>query len=265
MSGWEEELALKRRRMVEEQVRRRGVRDSTVLGALERVPRHLFVPEEVLDLSYEDRPLPIGKEQTISQPYIVGTMTEALELGPDDRVLEIGLGSGYQAAVLSELARDVYTVEIVPELARRSMRLLTELGYGNVHVRIGDGRLGWPEEAPFDAILATAAPLEVPPALLEQLAPGGRMVIPIGQDVQDLRRMRKPVEGGPPVVESLMPVRFVPMTGRDAAEGLAAPPPHRAGSGEGETIAPPEPEPRPRPGTTPDPDAPSESGTPSEP
>jgi protein-L-isoaspartate(D-aspartate) O-methyltransferase len=212
MPGWEEELALKRRRMVEDQVRRRGVRDTAVLGALERVPRHLFVPEEVLDLSYDDRPLPIGKEQTISQPYIVGTMTEALELGPNDRVLEVGLGSGYQAAVLSELARDVYTVEIVPELARRAMRLLTELGYGNVHVRIGDGRLGWPEEAPFDAILATAAPLDVPPALLEQLAPGGRMVIPVGKDVQDLRLLRKPAGGGPPEVASLMPVRFVPMT-----------------------------------------------------
>ena len=215
MPSWEEELAEKRRRMVDEQVRRRGVRSPDVLAALEQVPRHLFVPEEVLDLAYEDRPLPIGKEQTISQPYIVGYMSEALELAPTDRVLEIGLGSGYQAALLAELAAAVYSVEIVPELARRTSRLLHELGYKNIHVKIGDGREGWPEEAPFDAIIATAAPKEVPRVLLDQLAPGGRMLIPIGDHLQDLRRIRRSADGERYEAESLMGVRFVPMTSSD--------------------------------------------------
>jgi protein-L-isoaspartate(D-aspartate) O-methyltransferase len=214
MLGWEEELAEQRRRMVETQVRRRGIADPAVLSALERVPRHLFIPEEYLDLAYEDRPLPIGKEQTISQPYIVAYMTEALELSASDRVLEIGLGSGYQAAVLAELAAEVYSVEILPELARRTSRVLAELGYANIHVRIGDGREGWPEEAPFDAIIATAAPAEVPPALKDQLAPGGRMVIPVGTVIQELKRIRRSSDGTRYEVESLMGVRFVPMTGQ---------------------------------------------------
>jgi protein-L-isoaspartate(D-aspartate) O-methyltransferase len=209
---WDEELAERRRRMVDEQIRRRGVRRPEVLAAMERVPRHVFVPEEVLDLAYEDRPLPIGKDQTISQPYIVAYMTEALELSPSDRVLEIGLGSGYQAAVLAQIAADVYSVEIVPELARRTTRLLNELGISNVHVRLGDGRGGWPEEAPFNAIIATAAPDEVPRALLDQLAPGGRMVIPLGGDVQELKRLRRTPDGAGFGMESLMGVRFVPMT-----------------------------------------------------
>ncbi len=213
MLGWEEELALKRRRMVEEQIRRRGVSDPAVLAALERVPRHRFVPEEYLDLAYDDRPLPIGKEQTISQPYIVGYMTEALELGPADRVLEVGLGSGYQAAVLAELAAEVYSVEVQPELARRAARTLAELGYASIRVRVGDGREGWPEAAPFDAIIATAAPEEVPRLLLSQLVPGGRMVIPVGTHVQELRRIRRTREGEGFTTEPLMGVRFVPMTG----------------------------------------------------
>jgi len=213
MLGWEEELADQRRRMVEGQIRRRGIADPAILSALERVPRHLFVPEEYLDLAYDDRPLPIGKDQTISQPYIVAYMTEALEIVPTDRVLEIGLGSGYQAAVLAELAAQVYSVEIIPELARRTSRVLSELGYANVHVRIGDGREGWPEEAPFDAIIATAAPAEVPRPLLDQLASGGRMVIPIGTVVQELKRVRRSADGLHDDVESLMGVRFVPMTG----------------------------------------------------
>lgn len=225
---WDEELAARRHRMVAEQIRRRGVRNPDVLAALERVPRHLFVPEEYLDLAYDDRPLPIGKDQTISQPYIVAYMTEALELAPGDRVLEIGLGSGYQAAVLAELGARVYSVEIVPELARRTMRLLGELGLGEkVRVRLGDGREGWPEEAPFDAIIATAAPEEVPRVLLNQLAPGGRMVIPIGGNAQELRRIRRSADISRYETESLMGVRFVPMTGLEAgpAHGLEAGPP----------------------------------------
>jgi protein-L-isoaspartate(D-aspartate) O-methyltransferase len=213
MAGWEEELADQRRRMVETQIRRRGITNPAVLAAMERVPRHLFVPEEYIDLAYDDRPLPIGKEQTISQPYIVAYMTDALELSPTDRVLEIGLGSGYQAAVLAQLAAEVYSVEILPELARRTARVLAEAGYTNIHVRVGDGRAGWPEEAPFNAIMATAAPPEIPQPLLEQLAPGGRMVIPIGTVVQELKRIRRSPDGERYNVESLMGVRFVPMTG----------------------------------------------------
>ncbi|MFN2431596.1 MAG: protein-L-isoaspartate(D-aspartate) O-methyltransferase [Gemmatimonadota bacterium] len=215
MLDWEEELALKRQRMVEEQIRRRGIRDPRVLAALARVPRHRFVPEEVLDLAYDDRPLPIGKEQTISQPYIVAYMTDALELAPADRVLEIGLGSGYQAAVLAELAAEVFSVEIVPELARRTTRSLRELGYDNIHVRQGDGREGWPEAAPFDGVIATAAPESVPQELLEQLAPGGRMVLPVGGAVQELRRIRRSSAGESLTTETLMGVRFVPMTGAE--------------------------------------------------
>ncbi len=213
MSGWDEELAAQRRHMVETQIRRRGITNPAILTAMERVPRHPFVPEEYLDLAYEDRPLPIGKDQTISQPFIVAYMTDALELKPTDRVLEIGLGSGYQAAVLSQLASQVYSMEILPELARRTARVLGELGYPNIHVRVGDGRAGWPEEAPFDAIIATAAPAEVPQALLDQLAPGGRMVIPLGTVVQELKRIRRSPEGAGFDAESLMGVRFVPMTG----------------------------------------------------
>ena len=211
--AWEEELAERRRRMVDQQIRQRGITEPRVLAALERVPRHAFVPEEYLDLAYDDRPLPIGKEQTISQPYIVAYMTQALELAPADRVLEIGLGSGYQAAVLAELAGEVYSVEIVPELLNRTSRLLRELGYLNVHVRLGDGRAGWPEAAPFDAVIATAAPSEVPHVLMQQLAPGGRMVIPVGSDLQELKRIRRPSAEERFVNEALIGVRFVPMTG----------------------------------------------------
>ena len=219
MPGWEEELADQRRRMVEMQIQRRGITRAAVLAAMERVPRHLFVPEEYIDLAYEDRPLPIGKEQTISQPFIVAYMTDALELSPTDRVLEVGLGSGYQAAVLGQLAGRVYSIEILPELARKSARVLSELGYDNIHVRVGDGRGGWPEEAPFDAIIATAAPAEVPRALLDQLAPGGRMVIPIGTGSQELRRIRRSSDGARFDATSLMGVRFVPMTGFVAEAG----------------------------------------------
>ena len=171
--------------MVESQLRARGIRNAAVLAAMEKVPRHRFVRESELELAYADGPLPIGYGQTISQPYIVAYMTEALNVSPGDTVLEIGTGSGYQAAILAELARDVYTIEIVPELAGRARTLLDALGYRNVHARVGDGYLGWPEFQPFDRIMVTAAPDHVPEPLLSQLAPNGRMVLPVGGQDQN--------------------------------------------------------------------------------
>ncbi|HUF90531.1 MAG TPA: protein-L-isoaspartate(D-aspartate) O-methyltransferase [Gemmatimonadota bacterium] len=201
-----------RERMVRHQVAGRGVRDPAVLSAMRAVPRHEFVPAEYLDLAYADRPLPIGAGQTISQPYIVAYMTEAAEPGPDDRVLEIGTGSGYQAAVLAEIVARVVTLEISPLLARRAARTLRELGYRNVAVVCADGRRGLPGGAPFDAILLAAAPVRVPDALVEQLAVDGRMVGPVGGGAdQVLRRWTRRAHGVE--VEDLMPVRFVPMTG----------------------------------------------------
>ena len=198
-----------RQRMVEEQISARGVRDPRVLEALRQIPRHRFVPPDFQQLAYDDTPLPIGYGQTISQPYVVAFMTEALELQPQDRVLEIGTGSGCQAAVLSLLAREVYSMEIVEPLGRAAEARLKEMGYANVRVRIGDGYRGWPEAAPFDAIIVTAAPPDVPPALVAQLRPGGRMVVPVGRYVQDLIRLRRTAKGLER--ESLLPVRFVPM------------------------------------------------------
>ncbi len=198
-----------RLRMVETQIRARGVSDPKVLRAMETVPRHELVPAALREAAYEDRPLPIGAGQTISQPYIVAAMSEALVLSGDERVLEIGTGSGYQAAVLAEIGVRVFSIELEPELAERARRDLDRLGYGSVVARQGDGYLGWPEHAPFDAIIVTAAPEEVPRALLDQLAVGGRMVIPVGDLSQDLLLLRK----GPDGIERrvLMPVRFVPM------------------------------------------------------
>lgn len=198
-------------RMVDEQIRARGVRDTRVLDAMRRVPRHLFVPEPQRARAYDDRPVPIGRGQTISQPYIVAFMTEALDVAPHHRVLEIGTGSGYQAAILAELARDVYTIEIIPELAERARRTLSSLGYRNVHVRVGNGYLGWPEHAPYDRIVVTAAPEKVPSALLEQLRIGGLMAIPVGTGIQELLVLRRTATG----TETLqtLPVRFVPMRG----------------------------------------------------
>ncbi len=195
--------------MVNEQIRGRGVKAPRVLEAMRKVDRHLFVPRDQRKWAYQDHPLPIGFGQTISQPYIVGLMTELLNPGAGDKVLEIGTGSGYQAAVLGELAKEVYTVEIIPELAESSADLLDTLGYGNVHVRQGNGYAGWPQQMPFDAIIVTAAPPEVPAALLDQLRVGGRMVVPVGALSQDLYLLTKTVEGL--IEENVLPVRFVPM------------------------------------------------------
>ncbi len=197
--------------MVADQIEGRGVMDARVLDAMRHVPRHRFVPPERAPAAYEDYPLPIGYGQTISQPYIVGYMSEQLRVTPKSKVLEIGTGSGYQAAVLAELGAEVYTIEILPQLAEHAGRTLTELGYRNVHVRAGDGYRGWPEAAPFDRIIVTAAPDHIPRPLVEQLAVGGRMVIPVGQGFQQMIVLTK-TEGGV-VEEKTIDVVFVPMTG----------------------------------------------------
>ncbi len=196
--------------MVREQIAARGVRDAHVLDALRRVPRHRFVPDDQVAFAYEDRALPIGQGQTISQPYVVAVMTEALALEPGDHVLEIGTGSAYQAAVLAQLVKRVTTIEIVPELAQEAGERLAALGYENVEVVTGDGFAGWPPHAPYDAIIVTAAPAEVPPPLLEQLAVGGRLVIPVGTDHQELRVLTRTERGLE--TRTLFPVRFVPFT-----------------------------------------------------
>lgn len=209
--------ALFRGEMVDRQIAARGVRDEAVLEAMRAVPRHRLVPEDVRPYSYEDTPLPIGFGQTISQPYIVALMTELAQVKPGQRVLEVGTGSGYQAAVLAQMGAEVYTIEIVEPLAERAARDLASLGYTNVHVRAGDGYLGWPEAAPFDAVIVTAGATHVPQPLIDQLKPGGRMVIPVGETLhtQSLRLLVKQAEGR--IVErDLLPVRFVPMTGPHA-------------------------------------------------
>jgi protein-L-isoaspartate(D-aspartate) O-methyltransferase len=200
-----------REQMVREQIEDRGIRDPRVLAAMRKVPRHLFVPPEEWGEAYNDYPLAIGYAQTISQPYIVAYMTEALELKPRDRVLEIGTGSGYQAAILAELAAEVYSIEIVEALAKEATARLRRLGYSKVQVRAGDGYRGWPEAAPFDAIIVTAAPGHIPQPLVDQLREGGRMILPLGHWDQELIRLRRSREGI--LRESLLPVRFVPMTG----------------------------------------------------
>lgn len=197
--------------MVERYVAARGVADPRVLEAMCRVPRHLFVPPVVRARAYSESALPIGGGQTISQPYIVAAMTEALQLKPRDRVLEIGTGSGYQAAVLAEIVDEVYSIEILDSLGQRADSTLTALGYRNISVKIGDGYRGWPEKAPFDAVIVTAAPDHIPPALVNQLAVGGRMILPVGDEDQSLILLTNTAAG----VErrTLFPVRFVPMTG----------------------------------------------------
>jgi protein-L-isoaspartate(D-aspartate) O-methyltransferase len=196
--------------MVEDQIARRGITDARVLAAMRTVPRHRFVPPEQTASAYDDRALPIGFDQTISQPYIVAYMTQALRPAPGHRVLEIGTGSGYQAAVLAEIVKEVHTIEIVPALADRSRALLRELGYTNVHVRTGDGYAGLPQEAPFDRIIVTAAPDHVPQPLLDQLAIGGRMIVPVGKSRQRLTILTKSAEGV--VSEPTLDVLFVPLT-----------------------------------------------------
>jgi protein-L-isoaspartate(D-aspartate) O-methyltransferase len=203
--------ARSRAAMVEEQIARRGVEDPGVLSAMGEVPRHLFVPDEIRDEAYIDDPLPIGDGQTISQPYIVALMTSLLELTGREKVLEIGTGSGYQAAVLARVAREVYTIEIRESLGRAAERTLQRLGFGNVQVRIGNGYQGWPEQAPFDAIIVTAAPETIPQALIDQLAVGGRMVVPVGRYIQDLILLTKTADGV--AQRKVVPVRFVPMIG----------------------------------------------------
>jgi len=199
-----------RLRMVDTQIVRRGVKNQSVLKAMKKVPRHLFVLKKIKNYAYEDEPLPIGHGQTISQPYIVALMTELLELTKNSNVLEIGTGSGYQAAVLAELCDSVSSVEIICELADQADSTLKELGY-LVDVKCGDGYRGWPEKAPFDGIIVTAAPDEIPQPLLDQLADGGRMVIPVGTYHQDLKLIRK-IDGEIKEM-NVIPVRFVPMTG----------------------------------------------------
>jgi protein-L-isoaspartate(D-aspartate) O-methyltransferase len=202
----------KRELMVRTQIEERGIRNNEVLRTMRRVPRHLFMPDAVRALAYADQPVPVGYGQTISQPYIVGFMTELLDPARTHKVLEIGTGSGYQAAVLSGLVRHVYSVEIVPELARSATGALKKLGYDNITVRVGDGYEGWPEHAPFDRIILTAAPLRVPRALIDQLSPGGKLVAPEGESVfgQQLVVIDKNADGRT-TRKSVLPVRFVPM------------------------------------------------------
>ena len=201
--------ATARNTMVSQQIEARGIRSPSVLDAMRLVPRHLFVPPDQAAFAYNDTPLAIGQGQTISQPYIVAYMTEALRTSPDHTVLEVGTGSGYQAAVLSRLVREVYSIEIVPELAERARRTLAAIGYRNVQVRTGNGYLGWPERAPFSGIIVTAAPPEIPRALVDQLAVGGVMVVPVGSLLQEMTIVTKTASG---VTEQrTIPVRFVPM------------------------------------------------------
>lgn len=203
-----------REKMVQNQIIQRGVDDSRVLKAMREVERHKFVPEAYRKLAYADRPLPIGQGQTISQPYIVALMTAELDPGENDIILEIGAGSGYQAAVLAKLCKEVYTIEIEPELGARAQSLLNELGYDNIHVRIGDGYQGWPEHAPFDAIIVTASPSHIPQPLINQLKEGGKMIIPVGEGhTQELILLEK--KGKIMRQKNLIPVRFVPFKNQE--------------------------------------------------
>lgn len=203
--------------MVERQIIARGVKDPKIIEAMRSVPRHMFVPEHLREHAYEDAPLPIGYGQTISQPYIVAYMTEKLDLKGDENVLEVGTGSGYQAVILSEIVRSVYTIEIVEPLGRQAEAILKKTGYANVHTRIGDGYEGWPEAAPFDAIIVTAAPKAIPDALIDQLKIGGRMIAPVGDWAQTLLLITKTETSHS--MKKLLPVRFVPMIHSEESEG----------------------------------------------
>lgn len=217
--GWTppqfEQRQKERKQMVDEQIDRRGVSDQNVLKAMRNVPRHLLIPTQNRSAAYADRPLPIGHGQTISQPYIVAFMTEILNLKKGDKVLEIGTGSGYQAAVLAEITPEVYSIEIIEALGKRARKDLQDLGYTPIQVKIADGYYGWEEQAPFDAIIVTAAAGHIPPPLVKQLKPGGTMVIPIGgpYQTQNLMKVTK-TKTGKMKTQNLMPVRFVPMTGQ---------------------------------------------------
>jgi protein-L-isoaspartate(D-aspartate) O-methyltransferase len=206
-----------REAMVQEQIEERGVKDKRVLAAMRKVPRHELVPERNRAQSYEDYPLPIGEGQTISQPYIVAYMTEQMKLKGGEKVLEVGTGSGYQAAILAEICKEVYTIEIVKPLAERAEKDLKRLGYKNIFVKAGDGYRGWPDKAPFDAIIVTAAPDHVPQPLVDQLAVGGRLVIPVGEFFQELILVTRDKDGVQQ--KRLIGVRFVPMTGEAQEKG----------------------------------------------
>ncbi|HUO86148.1 MAG TPA: protein-L-isoaspartate(D-aspartate) O-methyltransferase [Thermoanaerobaculia bacterium] len=213
----EEDARSLRLRMVAEQVAGRGIDDAAVLAAMTEVPRHLFAPETDLADAYTDRPLPIGYGQTVSQPYVVALMTSLADLDPGDRVLEIGTGSGYHTAVLSRVAGRVFSIEIIEPMAVQAERRLARLGYGNVELRIGDGYQGWAEEAPFDAIILTAAPPTIPQPLIDQLRIGGRMVVPVGGIIQDLQVLTRTADGLEK--RTVIPVRLQPMTGRVREDG----------------------------------------------
>lgn len=201
-----------RQTMIEKQISARGIQDKSVLRAMAEVPRHLFVPQAMMPYAYDDRPVPIGQDQTISQPYIVALMTEELQLKGHERVLEIGTGSGYQAAVLSRIVNHVYTIEIIAPLAKNAETLFKKLGYDNITTRHGDGFMGWVEQAPFDAIIITAAPPHIAQLWIDQLKEGGRMILPVGDLYQELVLVEK--RGGQVERKRLIPVRFVPMTGK---------------------------------------------------
>jgi protein-L-isoaspartate(D-aspartate) O-methyltransferase len=202
-----------RRAMIERDLAARGIQDKRILQAMGAIPRHLFVPKHLRPYAYEDRPLPIGENQTISQPYIVAFMTELLALNGTERVLEIGTGSGYQAAVLGKVARQVYSVEILPKLSQRANTTLKHLGIDNVHLKVGDGFFGWEEQGPFDAILVTAAAAKIPEPLWRQLREGGRLVMPLGEHRESQKLVRVTKSDGKQVIEEIAGVLFVPLTG----------------------------------------------------
>jgi protein-L-isoaspartate(D-aspartate) O-methyltransferase len=207
--GTNQSFAVERNYMVAQQLQIRGISDQLVIQAMKKVPREKFVPPSLQDYSYRDCPLPIGYNQTISQPYIVAYMTEAANISSEDKVLEIGTGCGYQTAVLAEIAQEVYSLEIIPELAESARKTLKDLGYTNIHVKVGDGYQGWEEYAPYNAIIVTAAPNHIPPPLLKQLAVRGKMVIPVGEYSQDIFVITNTPEGL--IKERTIPVRFVPL------------------------------------------------------
>ncbi len=213
LAAAQDRYAERRRVMIEKDIKGRGIKDKRVLDAMAKVPRHLFVDESQKDNAYADRPLPIGEGQTISQPYVVALMTESLKLNPTDRVLEIGTGSGYQAAILAEIAKEVFTIEILKSLADTAASRLKNLGYKNVRVKHGDGYLGWEEFAPFDAIMITAAVNHIPPRLIEQLNEGGRLIVPLGSNIFHLTLTLATKEKGKLDLRQMGSVAFVPMTG----------------------------------------------------